>query len=258
LAHKKFKRKFLSVVLIPDDKSSPINFKIRFSILIAGVFLLVFLLVAVLVGTFTYGKLLQQAYENISLREQNEQLTQQLQKLNELNDELDNLKNYGRKVRNSLMGYVSLQTGTEEESSRSRSEISSNQSLFSVFNFIPIKAPVTGFISQEYSQNIHNGIDIVAPEGTPIVSAGAGTVLFSGWTVDGGHTIVIGHQAGYYTYYKHNLRNIVEENQMVEQGEVIGYLGNSGLKSFGPHLHFEIWKDGQPVDPKYLVMDLYK
>jgi len=258
VAHKKFKRKFLSVVLIPDDKSSPINFKIRFSILTAGLLLLVFLLVAVLVGTFTYGKLLQQAYENISLREQNEQLTQQLQKLNELNAELDNLKNYGRKVRNSLMGYVSLQAGTEEESSPAKTEISSNQSLFSVFNYIPIKVPVTGFVSQEYSQNIHNGIDIVAPEGTPIVAAGAGMVLFSGWTVDGGHTIVIGHQAGYYTYYKHNLRNIVLENQMIEQGEVIGYLGNSGLKSFGPHLHFEIWKDGLPVDPKYLIMDLYK
>lgn len=258
MAHKKYKRKFLNIILIPDDEASPKTFRIRFSILTAGLLLLIFLLVAVVVGTFTYGKLLQQAYENISLRDQNEQLTQQLQKLNELNAELDNLKNYGRKVRNSLMGYVSLQEGSENEASPSRTELSSNQSLFSVFTFIPVKAPVTGFVSQEFNQNIHNGIDIVAPEGTPIVAAGGGTILFSGWTVDGGHTIVIGHQAGYYTYYKHNLRNIVLENQVIEQGEVIGYLGNSGLKSFGPHLHFEIWKDGIPVDPRYLIMDLYK
>ncbi|OGB68960.1 MAG: hypothetical protein A2Y94_02940 [Caldithrix sp. RBG_13_44_9] len=257
MAHKKYKRKFLNIVLIPDDEASPKTFRIRFSILTAGLLLLIFLLVAVVVGTFTYGKLLQQAYENISLRDQNEQLTQQLQKLNELNAELDNLKNYGRKVRNSLMGYVSLQEGSEDEASSAR-EISLNQSLFSVFTFIPVKAPVTGFVSQEFNQNIHNGIDIVAPEGTPIVAAGGGTILFSGWTVDGGHTIVIGHQTGYYTYYKHNLRNIVLENQVIEQGEVIGYLGNSGLKSFGPHLHFEIWKDGIPVDPRYLIMDLYK
>jgi len=257
VAHKKYKRKFLNIVLIPDDEASPKTFRIRFSILTAGLLLLIFLLVAVVVGTFTYGKLLQQAYENISLRDQNEQLTQQLQKLNELNAELDNLKNYGRKVRNSLMGYVSLQEGSEDEASSAR-EISLNQSLFSVFTFIPVKAPVTGFVSQEFNQNIHNGIDIVAPEGTPIVAAGGGTILFSGWTVDGGHTIVIGHQTGYYTYYKHNLRNIVLENQVIEQGEVIGYLGNSGLKSFGPHLHFEIWKDGIPVDPRYLIMDLYK
>lgn len=258
MAHKNFKRKFLNIVLIPDDESSPKSFRIRFSILTAGLTLVIFLLVAVIIGTFTYGKLLQQAYENISLRDQNEQLTLQLQKMNELNVELDNLKNYGRKVRNSLMGYVSLQEGNESENSPSPRELSANQSLFSIFNYIPVKAPVTGFVSQEFNQNIHNGIDIVAPEGTPILAAGGGTILFSGWTVDGGHTIVMGHHAGYYTYYKHNLRNIVMESQAVEQGEVIGYLGNSGLKSFGPHLHFEIWKDGMPVDPKYLVMDLYK
>lgn len=257
MAHKKHKKKFLSIVLIPDDKSQPKNLRFRYSVITAGLLVLVFIFVGVVIGAVTYGKLLQKAYENISLRQQNEQLTQQLQKINELTSELDNLKNYGRKVRSSLMGYVNLQGEQESEAPLTTKE-SSNQSVFSIFTSIPVEAPVTGFISQDFSQNLHNGVDIVAPEGTPIVAAGSGIVLFSGWTVDGGNTIVIGHQGGYYSYYKHNLRNVVVENQMVSQGEVIGYLGNSGQKSFGPHLHFEIWKDGTAIDPRILVTDLNK
>jgi len=257
LSHKRHKKKFLNIVLIPDDKSQPRNFKFRYSVLTAGLLLFIFIFAGVVIGAVTYGKLLQKAYENISLRQQNEQLTQQLQKINELSSELDNLKNYGRKVRSSLMGYVNLQSELENVEPLASKE-SSNQSVFSIFTSIPVTAPVTGFISQDFSPNLHNGVDIVAPEGTPIVAAGSGIVLFSGWTVDGGNTIVMGHQGGYYSYYKHNLRNVVYENQLVSQGEVIGYLGNSGQKSFGPHLHFEIWKDGAPVDPRILVTDLNK
>lgn len=258
MAHKKHKRKFLNIVLIPDGESIPKTYRVRITVLNVVLGLLAILLVAILIGAVTYGKLLQQAYENIVLREKNEQLIQQLQKVNELDAELNNLKNFGRKVQNSLIGYVNLQSGNEGKISQKNLEPSFNSSTFSTLNFVPMKSPVTGFVSQEFTKNIHNGIDIVAPEGTPIVSAAAGTVLFVGWTVDGGNTIVIGHQGGYYTYYKHNLRNIVVENQTVEQGEVIGYLGNSGLKSFGPHLHFEIWKDGVPIDPKILIRELFK
>ena len=256
MAHKKHKKKYLSFILIPDDESSPRNFKIRFSVLTAGLLIFIFVLVALVIGAFTYGNLLQKAYENISLRQQNEQLLGQLQKINELSEEVNDLKNYGRKVQNSLVGYVNLQSNPDEVSSLTRDDNISNQSMFSVFTSIPIKAPLTGFVSQEFNPHLHNGVDIVAPEGTPVASAGSGVILFSGWTMDGGNTIVIGHRGGYYSYYKHNLRNVVFENQFVEQGEVIGYLGNSGQKSFGPHLHFEIWKDGVPIDPKMLVLDL--
>jgi len=256
LAHKKHKKKYLSIILIPDDESSPRNFKVRFSILTAALLIFIFVFVGVVIGAVTYGKLLQKAYENISLRQQNEQLSNQLQKINDLSEELDNLKTYGRKVQNSLIGYVNLQGNLDEVSNLSEDENLSNQSRFSVFTSIPIKAPVTGFVSQDFNKNLHNGVDIVAPEGTPVVSAGSGVVLFSGWTIDGGNTIVIGHRGGYYSYYKHNLRNVVFENQFVEQGDIIGYLGNSGQKSFGPHLHFEVWKDGVPIDPRLLVLDL--
>jgi murein DD-endopeptidase MepM/ murein hydrolase activator NlpD len=255
LTHKKHRKKFLNILLIPDDESSPKSFKIRYSILLLILFFLLFLFILFITATFTYGKLLQQAYENISLREENEQLSEQLTKMNELTAELDNLKNYGRKVQSSLMGYVNLTSELDDVSELPPQINASNQSVLSTFNSIPIRTPVSGFVSQEFKENLHNGVDIVAPEGTPILAAASGNVLFSGWTIDGGNTVVIGHYGGYYSYYKHNLRNIVFENQDVKQGEIIGYLGNSGQKSYGPHLHFEIWKDGVPIDPKILVSD---
>jgi murein DD-endopeptidase MepM/ murein hydrolase activator NlpD len=258
LTHKRHKRKFLNIILIPDDESAPKNFKIRFSILTAALLLIIFVFIGLVIASFTYGKLLQKAYENISLKQENEQLNQQLQKVNELNDELGNLKEYGRKVRNSLMGYVNVREEIEEVTDLSEKTGTSTRPLISMSTYIPVRAPVTGFISQEFKKSLHNGVDIVAPEGTPISAAAGGTVLYSGWTIDGGNTIVIGHQGGYYSYYKHNLRNVVYENQSVMQGEVIGYLGNSGQKSYGPHLHFEIWKDGIPIDPGLIILDFNK
>jgi len=258
LAHKKHKKKILNILLIPDDESSPKGFKVRYSLLVVLLLLLIFVFVGLVIGSVTYGSLLQKAYENISLKQKNDQLNQQLQKMNELSGELENLKGLSRKVKNSITGYVNLSTDVEGETEVSGQGKSSDQSLISVYNAIPVKAPVNGFISQEYKQNLHNGIDIVASEGTPIVAAGSGKVLFAGWTLDGGNTIIIGHGEGYYSYYKHNLRNVVYENQTVEQGEVIAYLGNSGQKSFGPHLHFEIWKNGISIDPRTLILDYNK
>lgn len=255
MAHKKYKRKYLNILFIPDDESSPKSVKIRYSFLRAGLILLIFVAVALLVGTFTYGQLLQKAYENISLKQENSQLKEQVQQINTLTSELNNLKAYGRKVRNSISGYVDLTDQVGNVPEISDNEVLSEESRISVLTSMPLKAPVFGFVSQEYKKNLHNGIDIVAPEGTLVSAAGDGIVLYSGWTMDGGNTIIIGHTGGYYTYYKHNLRNLVRTNQKVSQGKPIAYLGNSGEKSYGPHLHFEVWKNGQPVNPQNLILE---
>jgi len=255
VAHKKHKRRYLNILLIPDDEGSPRSLKLRYSFLRIGLVVLVVLFVTILVGAFTYGHLLQEALENRSLRNENQMLKKQLQKVNELEAELKQLKVYGQKVQNSLSGYIKLSEKSREETENFSTETLQNKPIFSIFKTIPVKPPVVGFVSQHYKEDVHNGIDIAAPEGTPIVAPASGQVLFSGWTVNGGNTIIIGHGFGYYTYYKHNLRNLVKVNQWVEQGEVIGYLGNSGQKSYGPHLHFEIWKNGRPIDPRLLVME---
>ncbi|GAB4368643.1 MAG: peptidoglycan DD-metalloendopeptidase family protein [Calditrichia bacterium] len=255
MAHKKYRRKYLNILLIPDDESSPKNIKVRYSFLTAAGITLLVVLFLLLIGVFSYSRLVLQAYENISLRQENAELLKQVQQVNELSAEVSNLKALSQKVRNSLTGYVKIAENTEQPGESAGQTAEEESSNFSILTSIPIKAPIIGFISQEFKKPLHNGIDIVAPEGTPVVAAGSGTVLFTGWTVDGGNTIIIGHGNGYYTYYKHNLRNVVFSNQWVEQGQVIGYLGNSGQKSYGPHLHFEVWKDGEPINPKYLILE---
>ncbi len=97
---------------------------------------------------------------------------------------------------------------------------------------------------------MHQGIDIAAPVGTPVVASAAGTVVFAGWNSGGyGNLVKIWHDNGSVTYYAHNNRLLVRENQQVEQGQLIAEMGSTGF-STGPHVHFEIRKrDRGPVNP---------
>lgn len=94
----------------------------------------------------------------------------------------------------------------------------------------------------------HTGIDLAAPEGTPIYAANGGPVMFSGWSSWGyGNTVVLAHGARS-TLYAHMSQRAVQCGQTVGTGQIIGYVGNTGNSS-GPHLHFEIRVNGTPVDP---------
>ena len=95
---------------------------------------------------------------------------------------------------------------------------------------------------------MHNGIDISAPSGTPIIAAADGYVRFAGWMGGYGNTVIIDHGGGFSTLYAHNARNRVREGQRVSAGQHIADVGSSGL-STGPHLHFEIRLDNIAEDP---------
>jgi murein DD-endopeptidase MepM/ murein hydrolase activator NlpD len=98
------------------------------------------------------------------------------------------------------------------------------------------------------TDNKHGGIDIVAKQGAPIKASASGLVVFSGWTYEMGNLIIIHHGDGYFTHYGHNQQNFKYQLDIVKRGEVIGLVGDTGISS-GPHLHFEIWKDKQSIDP---------
>ncbi len=116
--------------------------------------------------------------------------------------------------------------------------------------------PQSQRISSDYGHRWgrrHAGIDIPAKIGTKIVAANDGVVVYSGNEYSGfGNLIVIGHRDGTFTMYGHNHRNKVERGQVVKKGQLIGLVGNTG-RSTGPHLHFEVRRNGDPVNPNRYV-----
>ncbi|EXJ15502.1 M23 family metallopeptidase [Imhoffiella purpurea] len=123
---------------------------------------------------------------------------------------------------------------------------------------LPSGWPVhSGYISSRYGYRIHpirktrifhEGIDLASPRGEPIVAVADGIVTFSGRKNGYGRIVEIRHLDGMVTRYAHNSRNLVKVGQLVRQGEKIATVGSSGAAT-GPHVHFEVLKDGKTLDP---------
>lgn len=111
-------------------------------------------------------------------------------------------------------------------------------------------SPINGEISYTFlPDEKHYGVDVLAPANTPIKSVLDGVVFFSDWTLETGNTIGIQHGNNIVSFYKHNSVLLKKSGNHVKAGEAIAIIGNTGKLSNGPHLHFELWFSGQPVDP---------
>lgn len=110
--------------------------------------------------------------------------------------------------------------------------------------------PLKGTITNEFnSKDKHYGIDIVASANEVIKASLDGTVLMADWTTETGYTIGIQHSNNMFSLYKHNSALLKEVGDYVKAGEVIAIIGNTGEYTTGPHLHFELWYNGNPVNP---------
>ena len=125
----------------------------------------------------------------------------------------------------------------------------------SAIDFLYVVSPVSGTLSREFSAD-HPAVDIVAPRNTAVKAILDGYVISSDWTLETGNTIGIQHSNNLVSFYKHNARNLKKLGAYVEAGEAVAIIGTTGELSSGPHLHFELWIDGQPVDPlAYIAFD---
>lgn len=115
--------------------------------------------------------------------------------------------------------------------------------------------PVSGYLTNSFDASKgHFGVDIVPDADKTVKATLPGTVIFSGWTVETGYVITVQHRNNLVSSYKHNASLLNSQGQKVEAGEPIAISGESGELSSGPHLHFELWFNGSPVDPEKYVL----
>lgn len=149
--------------------------------------------------------------------------------------------------------YISFEQSTSFE------RLSQNEVLFSNISRsapdFPGKFPVQGSLTRGYvPEDEHYGLDIATKIHEPVFNIADGAVFNSSWTINNGYVISVQHSGGVVSTYKHLSKLNKKEGDLVLKGDILGEVGNSGVLSTGPHLHFEIWKNGMPQDPEvYLI-----
>jgi murein DD-endopeptidase MepM/ murein hydrolase activator NlpD len=114
--------------------------------------------------------------------------------------------------------------------------------------------PVKGMVTDKFDpKQKHYAVDVALAKNTPIKSILGGTVIFADWTPNTGNVVIIRHNSGFISVYKHAASLTVDQGDKVRTGEVIALAGSTGQESTGVHLHFELWKDGYPIDPSIFI-----
>jgi murein DD-endopeptidase MepM/ murein hydrolase activator NlpD len=141
-----------------------------------------------------------------------------------------------------------LREKVEKEDKYNLFESSSSASNFVLF------PPVNGTISEGYNlKTKHYAVDVVVAKDTPVKATADGTVIFAEWTAETGYVVIIEHSQELISAYKHNASLTKQQGDLVKAGEVIAMAGNTGEYSTGPHLHFELWSKGYPINPTNFI-----
>jgi len=144
---------------------------------------------------------------------------------------------------------------TAEVSTSGLAEIQQPDTVATDAASVPSMWPVRGWVTAEFNESMpgrekrHQGVDIAASHGAPILAAASGMVAFSGWDKNLGLVVILDHQNSMSTLYGHCSKVLIGVGESASQGQVIAHLGNTGLSS-APHLHFEIRENGFSIDPR--------
>lgn len=239
-------KKGYSVLIVSDDSSRSKNifFSKKF-ILIAGAVLATILLVTIIAG-LNYAAVYVRAMEVDMLRRRNLQLEKEFAKIEEIRENLQVAEANNQKIK-VMLGIEK----TPEPVEPSIVDINPNYTDIEVFKDmpenIPSLLPTMGQISREFHPG-HNGIDIAAPQFSPVIASASGLVQGTGWDSLYGNYVVLEHNKNYSTFYGHLNSIDVVNGSRVSGGQVIGTVGSTG-KSTSSHLHYEVRFRGEPVDP---------
>lgn len=197
------------------------------------------------------------------------QRNEEIKKLNEkiifLANEVEKLQINNKKLNNIFNMQDSIRQRLNEKDSLKKK--SQGNIFFIIRDFIEkffsknqneiiFLKPVEGILSNKFNPSEgHFGVDFSAQENTPIFASANGYISFAGFTPEYGNEIIIVHQSDFLTKYKHCSVLIKKAGDRVKQGELIALVGNTGIKSHGSHLHFEIWRNGKPVNPENYLLN---
>lgn len=138
-----------------------------------------------------------------------------------------------------------------EERERFNLSLGMKEQNHDYYHFFP---PVGGIVTQSFDEKKrHYGTDIVAKANAKVAAVLDGVVIFTDWTVKTGYVIQVQHTNDLISVYKHNSILLKKQGDYVRAGEVLGVVGNTGEESSGPHLHFELWRAGNPLNPENFI-----
>lgn len=267
--------KYRFVVLNEDTFEERFSFKLNRlnAFVFGGLFSLLLIGLTLLIVIVTPLKEYIQGYSSTELKREATELTYKIDSLNKalsVNDlYIDNiqqvLKGEIKRVtfnKDSIVRQLEIEAidfAPTAVDSAFRQEVE-EQDRYSVFkqaernSDIVFTAPLKGAITQHYDdQERHFAIDIAVDKDTPVKAVADGTIIFKGFTAGTGYVIVIEHNQGFISIYKHNASIFKEQGDLVKSGEVIASAGSTGAFSTASHLHFELWSDGYPVNPKNYI-----
>jgi len=267
------KDKYYTIVLIPDETENPRTYRLNRKLVRILITLAVLLVTAMAAST---ALILPKALRYNEIVEKNIELTRERFKVLGMIDDYARIRQRDIVIRKYLGLSLNLESPLgfiESEEDSSNQKIDSLMSMplsevdpsdiprFRNVNFIenvPTTPPIEGVVTAGFARSTifkedqHVGIDIAIRVGDVVIAAAEGVVVFSNWTYRSGNSIILYHGNDYFSVYGHNSRNLVRVHDRVHRGDPIALGGDTGI-SRGPHLHFEIWKKGVPIDPRELI-----
>lgn len=256
--------KAYSIIIVPSDHGPTRQYRVTRRLVIAALTLLgVYLLVT---GVFvaTYTRVFTKARRVAAMEREIQELRVQVDSVSRLEREVEQLTAVKHQVL-AMLGVDPTEAeqhagpdGSEtpwQEGSAELLGLEHAKAAESLRAYAPSAWPVDGYVSKDYfvdgagDKTGHPGLDLVAPLETPVRAAGRGRVAEASYDEYLGNYLVIDHGFGFSTRYGHNARLLVSVGQVVERGQEVALLGNTGQSS-APHLHFEVRVDGAPVDPR--------
>lgn len=274
---KKLLDKYRLVILNEDTFEERLSFKLtRLNVFVLGSLLSIFLVgITYLIIAFTPLREYIPGYSSTALKKKATELnykTDSLQQVILMNDRFYEsikkvLEGKVSKVdfnKDSIIQAVKLEASEVDlrpikEDSILREKVDKEdkynffESASTAANFV-LFPPVSGEISEPYNlKEKHYAVDLVVAPDTPVKATADGTVIFAEWTAETGYVIILEHSYGLISVYKHNASLTKNQGDFVKTGEVIATAGNTGILSTGPHLHFELWNDGYPINPANFI-----